>query len=306
MLRTAIITGPAFIEFDGGKFYSKGDIDTGLDLETFEILTSAHGKVDERVTNITANVSFEPAGEWEHLAVLYPYGSTIHGASVFTGTDKPLKIHCLDGKLYTFKAAAVTQMPNITASATKTLLGQVRFTCLRADNSAWDTVDSFLTIAGSGASAETAFDPANIKTQPYVVAWGGSSPWNAIETSEGVAVDFDLSLQPIQTDTNGIIDMRFERLAVMARMVPLNAAESDILTALKIQGSGAARGRSLQSNSNDLTVTGTGVSITLKKAQLKTAGYRFGAITLRNGEVGFVATKEFVSGVGQPLFTVGT
>lgn len=304
MDRTAIITGPAFIEFDGGKFYSKGDIQTGIDIDTFDIMTSAHGKVDERTENVNAKLSFEPIGEWEHLGVLWPYGSTVVGASLLTGTDKPLKIHALDGTLYTFKASAVTRMPTITCSATKTLIGAVEFTCVRSNNTAWSGVDSFFTITPAGASPEDALVPANIKTQPYTVAWGSTPPWNSIDTAEGVEVDFNLGITPISTDSVGIVDLRFQQLGVMAKLIPLGPTEAEILTALKIQGVGAARGRSLLASAEDLVISGTGVTVTVKNAQLKSGGYRFGATTIRNGELGFVATKKFTAGVGDPLFTV--
>lgn len=309
MDRTLIITGPAKVIFDGATFHSKGDIEVDMDRATFEIVTSLHGKVDERDENVTAKISFEPAGEWESLAVLWPYGSTAIGASLFGASDKTLVVHSLDGKTYTFQAAALTKMPNIICSATKTLVGAVEFTAIRKKNTPWSTADSFLAIASSGYT-DTAFDPSAILTQPYTCAWDtdptGGAPWDSFETAEGVVFEFDLATAPVVTDTDGIIDYRLAKLGAMARLIPLGPTDAQILAALAIQGSGAARGRSLNSGSRDLVVAGTGVTVTLKNSGMKTAGYRFGTPpALRNKEVAFVATKD-PSDLTVPLFTVGT
>ena len=302
--RSTVITGPAVVTYGGQTFHTKGDIDVGVNRETFEVVTGVHGKIDERNADFEAEISFDPAGEWEALNVLFPHGTSDFGASIFGSSDSPLVIKSVDGKTYTFHAAAVTQIPQIRASAVETLIGQVTFGAIRKNNTAWSAADSFLTIA-SATFSDTTMDPSNIITQPYSAAWG-SSPWDSFETEDGFTIDFDLSLDDIRTDSDGIIDKRFGGLAVNARCVPLGVTDAQILTAMRMQGSGAARGGSLNTNSNDLVVSGTGVTITVKNAQMKTAGYRYGATVIRNGEVAFVATRGFTAGVADPLFTVGT
>jgi len=46
--------------------------------------------------------------------------------------------------------------------------------------------------------------------------------------------------------------------------------------------------------------------VTIGAANIKTAGYQFGATKLRAGEVGFVATRKFTAGVQQPLFVLAS
>ena len=295
--------------FNSGTFYSKGDIKVSVDQETFEIMCSVYGSVDERVKDVMVKVSFEPVGEWEFLSVLWPYGATVVGASVFTGTDKPLVIQSVDGKTYTFSAAAVTKMPTITASAIKTLIGEVEFSCLRTNNTAWTGAKSIVTIA-SNAFSDVSFIPTNVLTQAYSLAWG-SSPWASFESKDGVVVDFSLSLNPIETDSEGIVDYRFEKLGVTAKLTPLGVTDANIASALIIQGTGAGRGRSLgyagigAAASADLVITGaaSGV-ITVKQAAMKRAGYQFGPVAIRTGELEFVATRAVTAGVLSPLFTV--
>lgn len=303
--RTSIIRGPAVVQFDSASFFSKGDIELELGLETFDVETSAHGKVDERVVERVTKVRFTPAGEFENLGVLWPYGAAVIGSSIFGATDKPLVIQTLAGKQLTFAAAAVTKMPSLILSATKTLLGDVEFTCLGTDNEAWTETDNLVAIA-SVAYADTTFAPASIITQPYAAAWGASSPWDAIKTFDGWTVDFDAGFEPVRTDTDGIIDMTFSALSVGASCQPVGITEQQMIDALKVQGAGNARGRSMQANSNDLVITGTGVVVTVKKAQFKTGPMSFGPRSPRVGTVQWIATRPFSSGAAGALFTVAT
>lgn len=301
--RTSILRGPAVIQFDGQSFYSRDDITVELGLDTFEVRTSLHGKVDDRVSERIARVRFTPAGEWEALGVLWPYASATIGASVFGATDKPLVVQTADGKRITFQAAAVTRMPSLTLSATKQIHGEVEFTCIGTDNEAWTVTENLVDVR-SQAFADTGFDPASIITQPYVGAWGATPPWNSIKSKEGWQVDFDLSLEPVTVDDDGTVDMTFGSLTVTAACRPLGISETQFIDALRLQGTGNARGRSLQANSNDLVISGTGVVITLRKCQLKTGGMAFGPTTERIAQCQWVVTRQFIGGVAQPLFTL--
>jgi hypothetical protein len=156
----------------------------------------------------------------------------------------------------------------------------------------------------SAAFSDTSFDPASIITQPYTGVWGVSAPWSSITTFDGWQVDFDLSLNPITTDGDGIVDMTFASLAVTAKCRPIGITETQLITALGLQGGGNARGRSLQTGSSDLVISNTGVTVTVKSAQLKSGPMAFGSGTPRIGELTWVATRKFAAGVASPLFTV--
>lgn len=306
--RTSILRGPAIVTYDSQSFYSKSDILLELGVETFDIDASAFGKVDERVIERVARVRFTPAGEWEALAVLWPYGATTIGASVFTGTDKPLVIQTLDGTRLTFNAAAVTRMPSLRLSARETMIGEVEFTALGKDNEAW-TVSNNLVATSSAAFSDTNFSIPAILTQPYTAVWdtGVGSPWNPFQTFDGFTVNFDLSLSPLTTDADGVVDMMFSRLGVSVQCQPLGITEAQMITALRLQGAGNARGRSLSANSHDLVLTGAVTStavITINSAQMKMGGAGFGPTTPRIAPVTFVATREFSTGTPVALFTL--
>lgn len=303
--RTSFIRGPAIVQFDGATFYTKGDVEVEIGLATFGVETSIHGKVDDRVSERSVRVRFTPSGEWEALTVLWPYASTAIGSSIFTASDKPLVIQGADGRKVTIQAAAVTKMPDITLSTTKTLIGQVEFSGVGKDAVAWTTANSLIAEA-SNAFSDTTFDPANIKTQPYTAAWGAVSPWSSFETLEGFTVSFETAFGDVATDTDGIIDMTLGGLSVVARCQPVGITAAQMIAAAGIQDTGAYRGRSLQTGANDLVISASGVVVRVKKANIRSAGLRWGNTTHRIGEIEFVATREFSAGVPQALFSVGT
>lgn len=318
--RDSIIRGPALVKYGTAgsevSFWTRGDIELNYNLDTFNIDTSMHGKVDERVKEVLPTISFTPVGEWENLAVLFPYLGTINGvdstfkvgSSVLGAADKNLIIHTLAGKIYTFPCAAITKMPDVTLSATKPLLGACTFTAFRKYNTAWTAASSLVTIT-SGALADTTFDPAKVITQPYTCAW--TAPMAAFETQEGLTIAFDLGLDPVETDSYGVLDMTIRSLGVMARCVPLggDVTEASLLSAMKLQDTGNARGRSLLAGGADFIATGvvdSTVVATVKNAAIKQAGYRFGNTVLRVGEVGFVGNRSFPSGVPSMVFALAS
>jgi hypothetical protein len=79
---STILGGPALVQFRGATFYSKGNITLASSKETFNIDTDRFGKVDERVSDESLIVEFEPAGEFENLSVLWPFAATLLGSLV--------------------------------------------------------------------------------------------------------------------------------------------------------------------------------------------------------------------------------
>jgi hypothetical protein len=309
--RTSIVRGPAIVKFNGATFFTKGDIETVDEIETFDVTSSIHGKADERISMVMSKVRFLPVGEYESQAVLWPYAAFLPGQSVF-GADKPVTIQTLAGQQLVYQAGAITGMPDLHLSAVNTLIdGTVELTCLRKDNTAWSAASSFLDISAVAfpAGDYATFSRTNIKTQPYALAWGGTAPFSGIKTKDGTRISFDLKTESFDVDDDGVIDFTFADLGVMAKFTPVNFTEADILKLLSIQdsvGGGllTARGQSLSANQHDLVATGTGVTVTVKNAVPKTAGYKFGSTALRAGQIGMVSLRSFTNGVGDALYTL--
>lgn len=320
MTRNDLIVGPALVTFDTSAIcFSQGDIDITLDQETIDIDTSPHGKIDERFVDIKAEATFTPAGQWNaaFIAKVWEYYSNmVAGTSIFGATDRALVIKGSDTAkgTHTFPCAAVTKLPDIILSATKTMIGSMTITGIRGlAGTSWSVGTSgsngpvYVVAASDGAIVDTGFDATDIICQPYTGIWTGITGFTtAVETETGWTISFDLQTEARQVDSLGTIDYKFKSLNVMAKCVPIQSTADQIIAAMKIQGTGAVRGRSAASGAAALTITGAdGVAyVTIPLASLKTAGFRFGSTVLRNNEIGFVAARPFAAGVQSALFSL--
>lgn len=315
MKRTTYVRGPAKIGYTvaGGsivEWQSRGDIRVVWNEETFPISTDLYGKIDKRISQRRAEITFTPVGEFGSYATLWPLSNDgdFIGSEVFSTTDggatiteNTLIITGRDKVTLLFSAVALTKMPDLIQSAVKTLIGPVTFTAIGIDNELWSVANSMWTIGSVASFTAPAF--TSIPTQPYTVAIG-STTLAALETNEGVHTTFDMQIEPVNTDNNGQIGATYAGLTVTSRFQPVNVSLADIMALREgiMQGSGAGRGKSIQ-GANDLVVTGTGVKLTVKKASLKNPGAQWGTATARIPELEFIAT---LANPGDPYFIVAT
>jgi hypothetical protein len=301
--RTSIISGPARITFGGQTFWSKGDVTFKVVNSRFDIQTAHFGKVDERFSDRRIEVSFEPAGAFTAgvAAVLWPYASTIVGASVFTGSDVPLTINGRDGRQIVVHAAAVTSIPQIRLGVAQTIIGPVTITGLCKNSTDPTAAAAYYTESAQAYPGDTGFAVADIKTLAYASVWGASAPWSSFLTENGWTVDFNLSLAPQVVDGIGTVDMTFQALEVSAKCVPVGPSQSDILT--KVAGT-AGLGASIATADN-LNISATGVYVRLFKAALAESGLTYGNQAKRIAETEFIATRSVTTGTADPLFHVG-
>lgn len=223
--------------------------------------------------------------------------------------NNPLTIQTIDpsyGQLITLFNAAVTKMPDINATATATLLDEVEFEAFITDGSSLSDVSSLYSIVNSAYQGDPTFDPVNILTQPISVSWGVTPPFDAFYTKNGVKINFALTLQNIDIDGYGILSKRISDLSVTASLLPIGVQSADLLTALQLQGAGAAIGRSIGQNGHDLNLSAPGFYARLYQAGLQGGPELFSRSKDRIGELSFIATRSFTAGVPNPLFAVGT
>ena len=308
--RANIIVGPARIVRGAGTVYTKDSFEVRLNHATFDVVVDALGKVDERSEDATAALQFTPEGRWDAAtrAFLWPYLNPTIGMDVFGAADTPTLIHDSNAHLHTIPASAVTQMPNLKLSPVDTMVGACTITGIRANNGDWDDADSLYTAASAGGVINDAgFTPPLIKTQVYTGAWAGSAGFGTIKAQAGWDVEFETQISFIKVDEIGTVKGILTRVGVMARCMPVAGPTSaQIVAALKMQDAGGARGRSLNATGADLVITGADAAtvVTVKKAGLKTAGFRFGLTTIREGELAWVATRDVTAGVPQALCTL--
>lgn len=305
--RTTILRGPGVAVYNGATIFTQGDIEDDFGIETWQPDSSAHGKLDERVDLRRGAVRLTPVGEWEAAALtaLFPYRTTLIGASIF-GADVPLVIKTVEGHKHTYYAAAVTQMPDIYFGAKKTVFGQVGWSIMGKNNIAWNVADSFRKVEAEAFGDPTwaTFSPANVITEPPTITWATAVP-TTFKTVDGVTATFNLELENVETDEEGVVDQTLGDVGIMAKFRPLGQTEAEVQDMLGFQGVGGyTRGAKLLTKGFDLTIANSLGSLIIHNAALVTAGFKFGRTTLRNGELGFVAARKFTGGKRDPLWTL--
>lgn len=295
--RTTIIRGPAKITYDSATFYSKGGISLTFTNSTFDKETDGFGIVNRAKTDLQIVVEFEPVGEIEELAKLYPYGSTAIGASIYGSTDKPLVI-VAQGNTYTINNAQITSLPNIRCTANNTAFGSIQFTGLIENSGDPSTLADYYAVTQSGTFADTVFDPSKLITAPYTATLGGSTTFYS---EAGFEIAFDLSLTPVTVDGIGTVDMTLANLGATITCIPINAAYNAFDTYF---GSLDA-GEDLASATLDISTTTTGgLNVDFAGVQITDFQRRFSPNDNRNGTLTMVAKRTFTTGAPNAMFTV--
>ncbi|MFA6962446.1 MAG: hypothetical protein WC205_16950 [Opitutaceae bacterium] len=300
--RSTIPTGPGKVLFDSAHIFSQDGINATISKETFEVLVDAYGVVDQRLKDISVQVTLTPK-MWKDLAVILPYAAMNVGTSIFGAVDKPLVITPNNGQPLTIAAAAVTKLPSITLSTNKPILGSMEFSGMLANATEWAAAASRVSLGVAASDvALTGFDLTKVPNYAYSAAIGTL----AFETEDGFQIDFSLSLDDQPTDSQGNIDKTLGTLTATCRCVPIGITQDEILTALAIQGTGVRRGASI--GGADLVITGSEIGapvVTLHGASLSQGGSIFQRGKKRAGEITFVTRRTVTTGVLGPLFEIG-
>jgi hypothetical protein len=300
--RTSIARVPGHIKFGSSTYlYPQGPIEINLVTERFPVTVDGIGKIEERPSSRRYEITVTPCGEIEALAALFPYASTIPGASVFTVTDVPLIVYGRDNKTYTFHAAAVTGMA-LTPRMGGTYLGGLTFTAILKDGAApgdtgaYYTLDTSLTYPG-----DSNFSRSAIVTPPLTGVWGASDPWDSFHTREGFDVQFQLDLQPEMVDGLGLVDMKFVDVQVSATCTPVGVTASQLYALADANlGIGSSPTR------NDLIVSGTGFYLALKGANAIDPNLGFSSSRPLAGQVQFMTNRAQTTGVSDAVFVLAT
>lgn len=287
ILRGSIIKGPAAVTLGGQVFRTKGDVQVSMGLDTFDIESSEFGAIDQRRNNVTIECTFTPVGVVNSgiLSVLWPHLSKAYGASLFPATDSTCTIAPVGGGVQlVLSSAAVTKMPQIIVSATKTSIGQVTVTGILANNTEWSDAAARYTATTISAPTLSAIDVASIPTSPARVTWG--EVFADLATGEGVTIDFDMQTANEETDEDGLVDITLTSLAAQATFSPIGAGESDLLDALGLQGEGVLRGTS--TTGGDLTIAARdvgGLQVVIPNAKLASLPLAYGPSSRRVGDI---------------------
>jgi hypothetical protein len=296
--RTTIVRGPAKITYDSAIFYSKGGVTLRMVNTTFDKETDAYGVVGKAKTDFQVIVEFEPVGEIEELAKLYPYGSTAIGAAIYGATDKALTITAADAT-YTINNAAITQLPSLRLTANNTAFGPVQFTGLLDIGGDPANLSDYYAVAG-GASIGTGFDPSKLITAPYTATLGFGTPL-AFMSEAGFEVAFDLSLAPVVVDGIGTVSMTLQNLGATVTCIPTGVAENSFDAGFN----SLSGGEDLANLTLDIsTATVGGLNLDFLAVNIIDLEKRFSPADNRLGTLTLAARRTFSTGTPGALFTV--
>jgi hypothetical protein len=302
--RTTIIQGPAVVTYGGQSFFSKGDVAVKPMAKRFTLSAAHVGKIEERNIDLRCEITFEPAGQiTAALAlVLWPYGTTLPGTSIFGSTDSALVVHGRDGVKVTFHNAALTQMPALRIGTNQSPLGPVKFTAL-LKNSADPAVEtSYWTWATTAYPGDAGFDPSQILT---VIPTGGwSQPnWDSLPTESGWEFTFGLSLNDISVDGLGTVNMIVTDVTAGASCIPVGIVPAEATSSMHRN---TGMGTSPQTTAMAVLGAAAGdPSVSFASAFLADAEIVYGVTRKRVGRCTWQAMRTFAVGVAAPLFEVG-
>lgn len=307
--RGSTLRGPATVSLGALAIRTKGDVKVSLALETFKIESSETPVLDERLSGIPVTIEFTPVGQItsDIIAAVFSPLSLALGSSLFGTSDVACVITPLSGKdKITFHCAAITKMPPIIVSATKTTLGSITITAILKNTTAWTDAAARLTVADVTAPTLDAIDPLTIPTNPARIKWGSTSPWSALGSREGVTVSLEMSTDDDVTDEDGLVDMVLSGITAKATFSPMGCSAAQAIVALAVQGTGVVRGASLASRAEQLEIESAsvgGLKVVIPDAALKNLPLIYGRTSPRFGDIelvslptsGVVATVSIVA-----------
>lgn len=188
----------------GGVFFTREDLVVELNKEVKDIPSAAFGPLTQVNQGVKATAKFRPIGEFEHLGVLWPYAETPVGRSIFGDADYPLLIQPLDDtqKQTRFKAAGISKMPDLQFTATDTLIGDVEFQMVGANNVAPDDAARLFVVENNAIDLEALpYDPDALLVQAYSNRWLSAGTWLPsydATAATGGALDFDDDAAAVQ------------------------------------------------------------------------------------------------------------
>lgn len=306
-----IIRAPAVLKKGNTVIYTEENIVVKTEISTVEGKNAIHGKYDEFDDNVIHTITFKPAAQATaaYFDLLYPaaYRNPVQGASIYGTTPDDIIIWTKSGEQHTYKAGALTGMPDLGFGAVLSIFdGEATLIALGSATEDRDTEGHFATFAAAVFN-DVSFDQTKDIRAPYTVSWG-AAPFDSIVTEGGVKVKHDLQLGDDVTDARGLIGKYITGLIVTASFTPQGITAEQILTAMGVQGEGARRGRSRGSLGRDLIIT-TGIAgepyYKLFNCVLKGSTSQFGVTANNLGELSLQSVLKITNGASTPIFEIG-
>jgi hypothetical protein len=299
--------GAAFLSLNSKNIQFESDCSLELAPATAVVSSALYGKFDEIPTDLLAKFSGTPRYyDTAAISTIFPYtGSFPTIGTFFGGGNTPATVNSINGDQIILNNAIVGKMPDLILGVEKVILGPMEIWGLIKSGKDPTDAAAYYTYNPAGGSYTFSYPevPATafIGQQEYTAVFGSVSGLASFQAQETWTISHELEWSPvlIQGRTRAF---RLLSYRALAKCKPADATMSAILTALNLQGASAAPGTRLSllakaanggASFPSLVISGTSnVTVALGNAALKTAGFRFGAKALRQGEIGFLSTAD--------------
>jgi hypothetical protein len=302
--RSLLAGGPAFVTFNGASWALSDDSKLEMAPATSVISGAWYGDIDESYTDLVVKGTGTPL-TYTNLATLWPYLQPTIGQRLFGNADVPFQWLSNNGDLITVKAGAITRMPDLVLGVDKAAIGAFELSGVIANGADPDTASSYYTIQTGQNNVPPAVVESTIPRQKYTATWGPNAGFDPVQAQDAWTISHEIKLAPVKIQGR-TVDMKILSYRAMAKCMPTEPTMAQIDAALGAQGQ-LKHGAFLSANPSkaDLVIAGAqSVTVTVKNAVLKTAGFVFGGKPLRNGEVGWVSTLNISTGVATPALVL--
>jgi hypothetical protein len=167
-----------------------------------------------------------------------------------------------------------------------------------------DSVSLHLTAAAATAGTG-AIDLTDAGTGTHFLTVD-NPPFSLLETEAGVQITSDVELEERTTDRDGVVNAKLSSAMMEAKFIPLSLGASNVLSMLKLQGTGAELGRSLSAGSKPLNIFSAGIFVRVNGAAPKAGELAWNMTEDRTRELTFVNTRVVSGGTLAPVGVIGT
>jgi hypothetical protein len=214
-------------------------------------------------------------------------------------TDNELDFGSAHG--LTTEAAVYIGTTGVLPAATPALDPERKYYVRNVDT---DSVTLHLTAAAATAGTGAIdFTDAGTGTHFLTV---DNPPYSLLETEAGVQVASEVELEERMTDRDGVVNARLTSAMMEAKLIPLSLGASNVMSMLKLQGTGATLGRSLNAGSKPLNIFSAGIFVRVNGAAPKAGELAWNMQEDRARELTFVNTRVVTGGSLAPVGVIGT
>lgn len=304
--RTLLTRSPAKMTIGGGVFYPRAAIKIPLKPDFEDIANALHGRVNRYKKDYIIRFPISVFGLWQSLGVLFPAALLNNTPGVSLCSDAACVIHAKNNDILTFHNAFVSKMPNLFLGIDAEIFAaDLEITALIKGGANPEDAAAYYTRSTS-AYTETAFSLSTFKRQRYSLAWVGTG-LTSFEMHKGINIEWDGEVKYIVSSNYGTCDAFMGENTFCAKVsgIPIGPTRAQVEAATRGQGVIlGALANPTAASTNDLTITGSGVSIVAKNVHIEEDGDTFDITELRQSPVTFKTTTGIAAGAVAVAATV--